>query len=89
MEDFNEYITFNMPTKDGREIELAVVDEFEFERKTYVVAALVEGDTINEDALFIYRSIVKGEDFTIEKIEDAGEYERISNAYLELDKDEE
>jgi len=88
MDDFKEYITFNMTTKDGNEIELAVVDEFEFERKTYVVAALVEGDTINEDALFIYRSIIKDEDFTIEKIEDAAEYERISNAYLELDKDE-
>lgn len=86
MEEFSEYITFNVTTKDGKEIELAVVDEFEFERKTYVVGALVTDDTIDEDSLFIYRSVLDGEDFKTEKIEDPKEYERIANAYLELDR---
>lgn len=83
MDEFKEYITFTTTTKTGEEIELAVVDEFEFERKTYVVAALVEDDTIDEGSMFIYRSIIKEDDFTVEKIEDAAEYERISEAYLE------
>jgi len=85
-EEYSEYITFKSTTKDGGEIELAVVDEFEFERKTYVVGALVTDDTIDEDSLFIYRSILDGDDFKTEKIEDMAEYEKIANAYLELDK---
>ena len=54
MEDFKEYATFTVTNKDGEEVELAVVDEFDFEHKHYVVGALIEGDTINEDGLFIY-----------------------------------
>lgn len=86
MEEYSEYVTFKTTAKDGSEIELAVVDEFEFEKKTYVVGALVQDDTIDEDSLFIYRSIVKDEDFTVEKIEDPDEYGRIAEAYLEIDK---
>jgi len=84
--EYSEYITFTATTKDGGEIELAVVDEFEFEKKTYVVGALVTEDTIDEDSLFIFRSIIKGEDFTTEKIEDPEEYARIAEAYLAEDK---
>ena len=31
--DTQEYITFTVTTKDGAEVEMAVVDEFEFEKK--------------------------------------------------------
>lgn len=85
-DEYGEYLTFTSTTKDGKEIELAVVDEFEFEKKTYVVGALVTDDTIDEDSLFIFRSLLKGEDFTTEKIEDAKEYQRIAEAYLALEK---
>lgn len=82
----SEYTTFSVTTKDGTEIELAVVDEFEFEKKGYVVGALIEGDTINEDGLYIYR-IKAGEEFAVEKITNEIEYEKIANAYLDMEKD--
>ena len=40
--EFNEYVTFTITTKDGEEVEMAVVDEFDFEDKHYVVGALIK-----------------------------------------------
>lgn len=84
--DFNEYVTFHVTSKDGADVEMAVVDEFEYDHKQYVVGAVVEGDTILEDGLYIYRSIITGEDFTVEKIEKESEYKKIAQAYMEMDE---
>ncbi|MBO4988401.1 MAG: DUF1292 domain-containing protein [Lachnospiraceae bacterium] len=84
--DFNEYITFHVTSKDGAGVEMAVVDEFDFENKHYVVGALVEGDTINEDGLYIYRSIIEGDDFKVEKIAREFDYKRIAKAYMEMEE---
>lgn len=84
--DFNEYITFHITSKDGADVEMAVVDEFDFENKHYVVGALVEGDTINEDGLYIYRSIIEGDDFKVEKIAREFDYKRIAKAYMEMEE---
>ena len=84
--DFNEYITFHVTNKDGADVEMAVVDEFDFENKHYVVGALVEGDTINEDGLYIYRSIIEGDDFKVEKIAREFDYKRIAKAYMEMEE---
>lgn len=84
--DFNEYVTFHVTAKDGSDIEMAVVDEFEYDHKQYVVGAVVEGDTILEDGLYIYRSIIIGEDFTVEKIEKESDYKKIAEAYMEMDE---
>ena len=84
--DFNEYITFHITSKDGTDVEMAVVDEFDFENKHYVVGALVEGDTINEDGLYIYRSIIEGDDFKVEKIAREFDYKRIAKAYMEMEE---
>ena len=35
---FEEYVTFYVTAKDGSEVEMAVVDEFDFEKKHYVAA---------------------------------------------------
>lgn len=85
--DFNEYITFHVTSKDGADVEMAVVDEFDFENKHYVVGALVEDDTINEDGLYIYRSIIEGDDFKVEKIAREFDYKRIAKAYMEMDEE--
>lgn len=87
MEDFKEYATFTVTNKDGEEVELAVVDEFDFEHKHYVVGALIEGDTINEDGLFIYKAKITEDDFTVEKIANKLDYEKISKAYMEMDEE--
>ena len=86
--DFNEYeyITFHVTSKDGADIEMAVVDEFDFENKHYVVGALVEDDTINEEGLYIYRSIIEGDDFKVEKIAREFDYKRIAKAYMEMEE---
>ncbi len=84
--DFNEYITFHVTSKDGADVEMAVVDEFDFENKHYVVGALVEGDTINEEGLYIYRSIIEGDDFKVEKIAREFDYKRIAKAYMEMEE---
>lgn len=87
--EFQEYVTFFITAKDGSEVELAVVDEFDFEDKHYVVGAVVEDDTINDEARYIYLSEIHGDDFTVKKIEKEFDYNRIANAYLHMDETEE
>ena len=70
-------------TKDGKEVEMAVVDEFTFENKQYVAAALVEDDTINADGLYIYRAKIENGEFKAEKIRSQVDYQRICEAYSE------
>jgi len=83
--EFDEYITFHVTTKDGTEVEMAVVDEFEFEENHYVVGALVEDDTISEEGRYIYRSVIDGDNFTVEKIKREFDYNRIARAYMEME----
>ena len=84
--EFNEYITFHVTSKDGADVEMAVVDEFDFENKHYVVGALVEDDTINEDGVYSYRSVIEGDDFKVEKIAREFDYNRIAKAYMEMEE---
>lgn len=84
MEEVKEYITFTITTKDGNEAELAVVEEFEYKNKHYVAAALIEEDMIHEDAVYIYRIKEGQEEFEVEKITNAIEYQEIAKAYSEM-----
>ncbi len=84
-EEYMDYEVFDDVTKDGEEIELAIVDRFVFEEKNYVVAALVEGDEISEEGLFVYRSTRVGDDIIIKKIEDMDEYSRVADYYAGLE----
>ena len=84
MEEFKEYATFTTTTSDGEQDEMAVVDEFEFENKNYVAAARVVDDTIDEEGLYIYKVKVSEDDFTVEKINNKVEYEKIARAYMEM-----
>ena len=83
--EFQEYVTFHITARDGSDVELAVVDEFDFEDQHYVVGAVVEDDTINDEARYIYLSVIDGDDFTVEKIEKEFEYNRIAQAYLHME----
>ena len=84
--EFQEYVTFHITARDGSDVELAVVDEFDFEDKHYVVGAVVEDDTINDEARYIYLSEIDEDDFTVEKIESEFEYNRIAQAYLHMEE---
>lgn len=83
--DFQEYATFVVTARDGSEVELAVVDEFEFENKQYVVGAVIEGDTINDEGRYIYEADVKDDELVVKKIAKEFDYNRIANAYLHME----
>ena len=84
--EYQEYVTFNITAKDGSEVEMAVVDEFDFEEKHYVVGAVVQEDTILDAERYIYLSVENGEDFNVEKIESEEEYGRVAEAYLQIEE---
>lgn len=84
MEDFKEYATFSVEASDGTMVELAVVDEFEYDHKNYVAAARIVDDTIDEEGIFIYRVKLLTDDFAVEKITDPAEYTKVTNAYMEM-----
>ena len=84
-EEFKEYATFTTTNKEGREIEMAIMDEFEFEHKNYVVGSLIEGDTVKEDGLFIFRVKEMGDDIKVEKISNPTEYQKIAEAYMDME----
>ena len=84
-EELKEYATFVTTNRDGNEIEMAVIDEFEFEHKNYVVGALIENETVNEDGLFIFKLKEAGDEIKVEKITSQVEYQKIAQAYMEMD----
>ena len=83
-EEVREYNTFVTTNKEGVEIEMAVMDEFEFEHKNYVVGALIEDNTINEEGLFIFRVKEVGDEIKVEKITSQVDYQKIAEAYMEM-----
>ena len=84
-EEIKEYVTFTTTNKDGNEIEMAVIDEFEYEHKNYVVGALIENDTINEEGMFIFRLKESGEEIKVEKVSSQVDYQKIAQAYMEME----
>lgn len=85
-QEYNEYVTFHVTARDGSDVEMAVMDEFDFEDRHYVVGAVVKDDTILDDGRYIYRSRIDGDDFTVEKISREFDYKRIAEAYMNMDE---
>ena len=86
--EFEEYLIFTVTDKNGAEVEMALVDEFDFEDEHYVVGAVVKDDTIDEEGRYIYKSVIKGDTFTVEKIKREFDYKRIAEAYMSMDEEE-
>jgi len=84
--DYQEYITFHVTAKDGTDVEMAVVDEFDFEDKHYVVGAVIQDDTVLDNGRYIYESIMDGDDFVVEKIKREFDYNRIAKAYMDMEE---
>ena len=82
--EIGEYVTFHVTARDGRDVEMAVVDEFDIENRHYVVGSVVEDDEIKADGQYIYRCHIKDDDFTVEPILDPKEFDRVSRAYMKL-----
>ena len=85
--EYNEYVTFTVTTKTGDTVEMAVVDEFDFENKHYVVSALIKDDEIVDEGRYIYKLVMKDgdEEFKVEKIAREFEYNRIAEAYMNME----
>lgn len=79
------YVTFEITGRDGAKHEMAVIDEFEFEKNTYVAAAEIKEDTIMQEGIYIYRSVIDGDDFKVEEIKKQFDYNRIAKAYMEME----
>ncbi len=84
--EYNDYVTFHVTTKDGSDVEMAVVDEFDFEHKHYIVGAVVKDDILDEEGRYIYRSVINGDEFTVEKIANAVDYQRVAEAYMNMEE---
>lgn len=82
-EQMEEYTTFVIKMSDGKEHEFAIVEEFDFEEKHYILVSEVKGDEITE-GVYLFHGESKGEDFFVEEIEDKEEYARITAAYEAL-----
>ena len=84
--DSGEYVTFHVTARDGRDVEMAIVDEFKYKKKTYIVSAVVEDDKISEEGQYIYRYLLTGDDFKVEEIHNRFEYEEVVKAYMNMEE---
>lgn len=82
-EQLEEYTTFVIKMSDNKTHEFAIVEEFDFEEKHYILVSEVQGDEISE-GVYMFRGETKGEDFFLEEIEDKEEYARATAAYEAL-----
>ena len=80
MDDFQVYDTVMITVSDGTEKEFAIMEEFDFEEKHYIVVSPVEDNQVQE-GLYIYRAVVSGEEMEVSRIEDAEEFEKVSAYY--------
>ena len=89
-DQFQEYVTFHVKASDGSDLEMAVIDEFDFEKAHYVVAAEVKDDTVLDEGLYIYQAIIHEDgEFDVKPIRKAFDYRRIAQAYAEISAEEE
>lgn len=86
--EYQEYVTFTITAKDGSVLEMAVVDEFDFEKKHYVVGSIIKDDVIDAEGQYIFESIINGDDFTVQKIKKDFDYRRIAKAYMEMEEED-
>lgn len=80
MDDFQVYDTVMITVSDGSEKEFAIMEEFDFGGKHYIVVSPVVNNEVQE-GLYIYNAVVSGEELEVSRIEDAEEFEKVSVFY--------
>jgi len=84
-EELVEYDTFTYDL-NGKVMEWAITDEFDFEGKKYIVCAEVVGDSLSEEGLYLFESVEDdGEEITVKNIDSEEEYDRVVDAYCALE----
>ena len=79
-QEYKEYDTVMIRLSNGRDQEFAIMDEFDFEENHYIVVSAVINEEIQE-GLYIYRAVESDGELEISRIENAGEFERVSAYY--------
>ena len=79
-EEMVEYDTFTYEL-NGKEMEWAIVEEFPYEDKTYIICQEVIGDTLSDEGLYLFEGISEGDEITVKNIESEEEYNRVVDAY--------
>lgn len=82
-EEMVEYDTFTYDL-NGKVMEWAIVEEFEFEEKTYIVCQEVVGDALSDEGLYLFEGVSEGEEITVRNIDSEEEYNRVVDAYCEM-----
>lgn len=83
-----EYDTFTYDL-NGKTMEWAITDEFEFEGKKYIVCAEVVGDSLSEEGLYLFESLSDdGNEITVSNINSEEEYDRVVDAYCAMADEE-
>ncbi len=85
-EEMVEYETFTYEL-NGKTMEWAIMEEFPFEGKTYIVCAEVIGDELSDEGLYLFEGISEGEEITVRNIDSEEEYNRVVDAYCELSEE--
>lgn len=81
MEEFREYDTVVIQLSSGEEKEFAIIEEFFYDEKKYIVVSPVEGDEIRE-GMYLYRASECEEGLEIFRIDDEEEFQQVC-AYFE------
>ena len=84
-EEYMEFETCMITMSDGKEQECAIVDEFDFEGKHYILAAEIHDDQVSDGA-YLCRNNNEEDGFVVERIETKEEYEKAAKAYYELQR---
>ena len=79
-EEMVEYDTFTYEL-NGKVMEWAIVEEFPFEEKTYIICQEVLGDTLSDEGLYLFEGISEGDEITVKNIDSEEEYNRVVDAY--------
>ena len=91
-EQLIEFDTFVLDM-NGKEIEFAITEEFDFEGKHYILCGEVIDEEVNDEEVYLFRAIMEENDITVESIDTEEEYNRIVEAYyeqnVEIEEDEE
>lgn len=82
-EEMVEYDTFTYDL-NGKVMEWAIVEEFEYEGKTYIVCQEVVGETLSDEGLYLFEGISEGEEITVKNIDSEEEYNKVVDAYCEM-----
>ena len=82
-EETVEFDTFTVDL-NGRTTEWAVMDEFKFEGKDYLICGEVVGDGISDAGLYIFEGKSEGDELEVRNLDSEEEYTRVAEAYCNL-----